>query len=142
MDYVVDREALTAAIGEEVSRVAASEYSDGGVSLYDSIAISSRDSGAVSRLLDSALESVVSRLPDICGHVGAPSEKLVFSVPDLPDGLEASIGSVLGDYLLCNVCAAWLRQRAAERAGEYAERRDALLVSAVKMLKTRRRAAR
>ena len=130
MDYVVDREALTAAIGEEVSRVAASEYSDGGVSLYDSIAISSRDSGAV------------SRLPDICGHVGAPSEKLVFSVPDLPDGLEASIGSVLGDYLLCNVCAAWLRQRAAERAGEYAERRDALLVSAVKMLKTRRRAAR
>lgn len=142
MDYAVDRKSLTGLIEEEVSRVAASEYSDGGVSLYDSIAVSSRDADAVSRLIDSALESVVSRVPDICDWSGAPADVLSFSVEDLPNALVPSVEAVLDDYIVFHVCTSWLASRATDRSAEYAARRDALLSDAVRLLRTRRRAAR
>lgn len=137
MTYTVNNTELTNLVTEEVSRVAASAFSDDGASLYDSIAIHSRDADTVSRLIRDAVDAIVKRTADICTYVPSP-EALSLYAPDMDASKEPQVTAELTRAISLSAVAGWLRDRKPDRAAEYTDRANAALNIAVGILKTRK----
>lgn len=136
MLYAIHNADLTALITEEVSRIAAGAYSDDGVSLYDSIAIHSRDADDVSRAIRDAVDAVVRRTADICTYIPA-TPALSFYVPDMDTTKETLVGNELDRAISLGATATWLREKYPSRAQEYTDKANVALELAIGYLKTR-----
>lgn len=136
MTYVVDNLGISALIAEEVSRVAAAAYADDGTSLYDSVAIHSRDTDTLSRLIDDAVSGIARRAADICTVIPSPLA-LSFYVPDFDDSKETIVENALSRSISLIACAAWMRDKLPSRAAEFTDRANASLNVAIGLLKTR-----
>ena len=137
MTYTIDIPGITALVHEEVSRVAGMAYSDDGASLYDSIAIRSRDADTVSRMIRDAVDAIVARTADICTYIPSPQSLSLFA-PDMDSSKEPVVTAELTRAISLSAVAAWLKERKPDRAAEYADRANAALNEAVVILKTRK----
>ena len=141
MTYTIDTTGITNLVTEEVSRIAGNSFSDDGASLYDSIAIHSRDADTVSRLIRDAVDAIVKRTADICTYVPSP-EALSFYAPDMDASKEPQVAAELTRAISLSAVAGWLKDCKPDRATEYTERANAALDIAVGILKTRKQPTR
>lgn len=141
MLYLIDSSSIYPLIDEEISRVAAMEYSDNGDALYDAIVLHSNDKDEIKRLQGDAINTLVKRNYDIITIVpnnaqGLPG--LQFNVPDLDASTEGIIRDEITRYIVLNVCAAWFQARAKGKVEEFANRGQVALDKASVMLHTRK----
>lgn len=137
MTYTVNNTNITNLITEEVSRVAASAYSEDGASLYDSVAIHSRDADTISRLIRDGVDAIARRTTDICTIIPSPLA-LSFYVPDMDSSKEGAAGDEITRAITLGAVATWLSEKLPARAKEYAERSIAALNIAIGIMKTRK----
>ena len=136
MTYTIDNTTLTNLITEEVSRIAAAARSDDGASMYDSVAIHSRDDGAVSRMIRDAIDSIVKRTLDICTVIPSPYSLSLYA-PDMDSTKESMVRDELTRAITLRACSIWLSEKLPSHSEDYSTRADAALQNAVHMLKTR-----
>ena len=127
-------------VKEEVSRVAASAYDDGGNSLYDAIIIKSRDEATVERMYKDALSALMRRTADIMDYErdDEGEDVISYKVLDIdPDTLPV-VADEITRYMSLNIVGAWLQERYVPASQGYVERGQLSLDKAVHLLKTRR----
>ena len=137
MTYTIDIPGITALVHEEVSRVAGMAYSDDGASLYDSIAIRSRDADTVSRMIRDAVDAIVARTADICTYIPSPQSLSLFA-PDMDNSKEGAVEEEITRAISLGAVATWLSERLPARAKEYSDRANNALNIAISLLKTRK----
>lgn len=141
MKYQVKIETIREAVIAEVSKLAASAYSDDGSSQYDGAMIYSSDVAHVDESIRDALKSVIVRMPDIATVTGGDEGydgALQFNVPDLATENEPWITRELDRYLTMYTVASWLQDRLTEKAPIYTTSAVAHIDNATMMLKTRK----
>lgn len=97
MDYSINTTDLVDRIEREISRVAASSYSDDGGSLYDAIKVTSRDRDILQEFSDGAVSSICSALFDIATFKSASDptpENPGGTTPENPEGSTPEASSV------------------------------------------------
>ena len=136
MTYTINNTTLTNLVNEEISRIAASAYSDDGNSLYDSVVTYSRDADAVSRALKDALDAVIGRTVDICTYIpGTPALSLY--APDMDSSKEGAVSDEVTRAISLGAVSILLKEKLPARSEEYADRSKSALDIAVELLKTR-----
>lgn len=141
MVYLINSANIYDLIDEQISRVAAAEYSEDGTSLYDAIVLHSNDRNEIRRLQDDAINTVVKRNYDVVTIIprnqdGLPG--LQFNVPDIDSSTEGIIRQELTSFIVLNVCAAWFQSRIKTKVEEFAARGQVALDKASTMLHTRK----
>lgn len=135
MTYTIDiNTTLYPLIDEEVSHVADQAYSESGVSLYDSVVLTSKDAGLVDRFIDDAVSQLIKRESDIAA---LSNGTLTFSVPDLDSSQEAAISAEITRYISMYASAGIFQQRRAELVPEYTRRTTEALDNIRAMLRKR-----
>ena len=150
MYYSIDKERLRALVDEEISKVADEAYSDAGVSLYDSVVLTDKDTVMVERFIDDAVSMLVRRAFDICkyspelipdgegGEILSPVMRLHFFVPDFDDTMEDNAKAELDRYISLYAVASILQQRRPVLTPEYTDRAKTSLDTAITLLKSRK----
>lgn len=126
-------------IEEEVSRVASRSYSSDGASQYDSIRLVSRDESTLKRLLEDAVNILLSRFRLFVSVSYEEETTVTFNLPDLAVGMEDRITSILDRFLGMNVVGKWLQERGIEDSEMYLKRADASINEAELLMMTRTR---
>lgn len=141
MLYLINSANIYSLIDEEISRVAAAEYSEDGTPLYDAVVLHSGDRNEIRRLQDDAINTIVKRNYDVVTIVPRNSDGLnglQFNVPDIDNSTEYIIREELTRFVVLNVCAAWFQSRAKAKVEEFANRGQVALDKASSMLHTRK----
>lgn len=139
MDYQLNYASIKAVIEEEISRVASRSYSSDGASQYDSIRLVSRDDGTLKRLLDDAVNILLSRFRLFASVSYEDETTVTFNLPDLAVGMEDRIKSILDRFLGMSVVGKWLQERGIEDSEMYLKRADASINEAELLMMTRTR---
>ena len=141
MLYLINSANIYNLVDEEISRVAATEYSEDGTPLFDAIVLHSGDRNEIRRLQDDAINTIVKRNYDVITIVPRNQEGmpgLQFNVPDIDSSTEGIIREELTRFVVLNVCAAWFQARAKTKVEEFANRDQVALDKASTMLHTRK----
>jgi hypothetical protein len=117
--YYVNKNKMLPLIEREVSRVAASAYSEEGVPLYDAIRITSRDEDTLKDMIDDAMTAMLTKLSDI---TTLSSGFFEFDIPEERTHDIMTIGKAIDRFIVMNVCAAWMLQKYSAKAEEYGAR--------------------
>lgn len=139
MDYQVNYASIKTVIEEEVSRVASRSYSSDGASQYDSIRLVSRDESTLKRLLEDAVNILLSRFRLFVSVSYEEETTVTFNLPDLAVGMEDRIKSILDRFLGMNVVGKWLQERGIEDSEMYLKRADVSINEAELLMMTRTR---
>lgn len=139
MDYQVNYASIKTVIEEEVSRVASRAHSSDGTSQYDSIRLVSRDEGTLKRLLEDAVNILLSRFRLFVSVSYENETTITFNLPDLAVGMEDRIKSILDRFLGMSVVGKWLQERGIEDSEMYLKRADASINEAELLMMTRTR---
>lgn len=139
MDYQVNYASIKTVIEEEVSRVASRSYSSDGASQYDSIRLVSRDESTLKRLLEDAVNILLSKFRLFVSVSYEEETTVTFNLPDLAVGMEDRIKSILDRFLGMNVVGKWLQERGIEDSEMYLKRADASINEAELLMMTRTR---
>jgi len=134
MEYTIDLATIRQKIDEIVSRVADEAYGETG-SLYDSIVLTEKDKPLVTRFIEEAINSFVTRVFDICKK-GAG--KLEFFVPDFDPSMEGAANDEITNYIVYSVCVALFKSRRAQVVPEYEGLALGALNKAISFLKSRK----
>lgn len=135
MDYVIDMQHIRPLIKEEVSRIAASAFTEDGTPLYDHIDIIDQDDATIYRHITDAVAQAVARLQDIATYEG----RLVhFNVPDMDITKTPLVISEMDRYIAMNVVSGWCQDHYLSKMEEYALRSQAALKNVITYLKSRR----
>ena len=135
MTYNIEQDVLLAAAKLEISRFAASAYSEDGSSLYDAYKVLERDESQLNCYIDEAVDAICVRLFDVALK-GAAS--ISFDVPDYDSSMSDSIERELDKYVAMKTCAAWLEDKGAPEYARYEKRAVAALDMAHKLIKSRK----
>ena len=112
MDVKLKVEDLVDLVREEVSRLGATLTDDQGAGLYDSIKITSRDTGVIGRMLDEAKSAVLTQCHRFIDHSVTTEDGMVefyFSGTDRRfDGKEDTITDLLENILVKMVVSKYL----------------------------------
>lgn len=166
MDYSINTTDLVDRIEREISRVAASSYSDDGGSLYDAIKVTSRDRDILTEFSDGAVSSICSALFDIATFKSAsdptpenPEEstpgtasvseeesntavtsqnQISFDVPDFDESMASNVSYELSKYIVNYACAEWFKDKSAKDVELYTSRASDALAKANILLKSRK----
>lgn len=122
-------------IEEEISRVASQAYSQDGVPLYDNIVLKSRDRGTIDAYIEDALNTIVAQTEHLSRRT--PEGDIEVSNPDMDPSQEEYAVQELARFVVLNTVSAWLQDRFADRAPEYAARGQAALTKAITILHQR-----
>lgn len=123
-------------IEEEISRVAAQAYTPDGVSLYDNIVLKVRDRDTVIRYAGDAVNTIAAQTEHLSRRAADDSIEIVN--PDIDPEQEKHAVRELKRFVVLNTVSAWLQDRFAERAPEYAARGQAALTRAITILHQRK----
>lgn len=135
MEYTINASTLKEAIEEEISRVASRSVSADGVSLYDSVKITSRDRGTIERMIEDMESVLMSRFRDFTSFVAEHS--ITLNLPDLPCGYEDKIEAELNRAVTMGVVAYWLEERNVQESANYLARSNRSLDKAELLMITR-----
>lgn len=142
MYYVINKDSLREKVYEEVSRVADEAYSEDGVSLYDSVILTDKDTPAVERSIDDAVGLLVRRVSDICTYSPlieneTVTPRLLFNVPDISASNEAAVTDETTRYIVLLVSSELFQSRRSSVVPEYSTRAQTTLDNLVNLLRTR-----
>lgn len=126
---------LVESIKKEVSRFAASAYSDDGSSLYDAYRILSRDEETLEGHISDAVDAICVRLFDVALKSG---DGIVFNVPDYDSSMSTSINDQLDRFIVMRSCAMWLEEKGAPEYERYEKRAASALDNAHILIKSRK----
>ena len=140
MDYTVDKSNIKDRVEELIARIAASQYSDDGVSLYDSIVNSSADDGIIDGYIDEAVGGIIARLASICKV--EENNKLIFNVPEMVEANKGRAQSILDQYIFHYAINRWCDDKVPTLAKKYFDLAADDLNKAVILIKTRKIPAR
>lgn len=126
---------LVESIKKEVSRFAASAYSDDGSSLYDAYRILSRDEETLEGHISDAVDAICVRLFDVALKNG---DGIVFNVPDYDSSMSTSINDQLDRFIVMRSCAMWLEEKGAPEYERYEKRAVSALDNAHILIKSRK----
>lgn len=120
----------------EISRIAASAYSEDGVSLYDTIRVTSRDADYLEDYFEGAMANMNVRFKGLAPYDSAEEE---VSLP-LEDSVatENELQPILRKYIVSSICADWFRRKYVVKHEEYAAEAQNCLEKIVVLVKTRR----
>ncbi|MBR5660601.1 MAG: hypothetical protein IKW99_03530 [Bacteroidales bacterium] len=127
-----------------MSLVADEAYGDNGISLYDSVVLTEKDTPTVERLINDAVAAIASRCFDICKYYydtdtsSSSGERLYFYVPDLDETMEETIGQDLTDFIVLFTCNQIFLTRRPSVVPVFTEQAQAALNRAVSLLKSRK----
>lgn len=166
MDYSINTTDLVDRIEREISRVAASSYSDDGGSLYDAIKVTSRDRDILKEFSDGAVSSICSALFDIATFISASDpapenpegstpetasvseeesdtavisqNQISFDVPDFDESMASNVSYELSKYIVYYACAEWFKDKSAKDVELYTSRASDALAKANVLLKSRK----
>ena len=136
MDYIVNRSTIKARVEGAIARLAASQYSDDGTSLYDSIINSSADESIIDGYIDDAISGIVARLANICKDDGNGHITI-----DAPEMVSVNINMAtlnLNEYIFHSVIDNWCLDKAPDLAPRYSAQADKCLEKAISVIKTRK----
>ena len=134
MDYTINTSALTPLIEEEVAHVADLAYGENGISLYESIFISGKDSGLVQRFIKDAVNYLQRETADISA---AGTNKISFDVPDMPSANSTVITEEITRFITMFASNGFFKQRRAAVVPEYTTRIQAALDNIQTLLRER-----
>lgn len=135
MTYEIDTEKLYARIEKEISRVAASSYSDDGVSLYDSIKVTSRDGDIIKEYCQGAVNAISVAFAE---YATKGAENITLDFPDFDISLKSSVQEELDRYIVYRACSDWFRDKSVKDVAPYTERAAESLSKANLLLKSRK----
>ena len=117
--YYVNTKKILPQIEREISRVAASAYSDNGTPLYDAIIPYSRDEVVLKEMIEDALSAMLTRLSDIATMTSGLFE---FDIPEERTHDITTIGKAIDRFVVMNVCSPWMIQKHPIKAEEFGAR--------------------
>lgn len=135
MDYTVNSN-IKDRVEELIARIAASQYSDDGTSLYDSTINSSADESIIDGYIDEAVASIVARLANICKIEG--NNKVIFNVPEMVEANKGRAQSILDLYIFHYAINRWCEDKVPTLAKKYFDLAADDLNKAVILIKTRK----
>lgn len=130
----LDKENITDAAIAEISRQAASAYSEDGASLYDAIRVTTRDESAIYQYYDEALSHMNARFK---GRVPCSNNSLAIPFAD-SIASEADVRELVESFLNSYICAEWFRRRYVQKYEEYKNYATADLEKLVVLVMTRK----
>lgn len=135
MTYEINQQKLEARVVNEISRVAASSYSDDGGSLYDFIKVTSRDKDIIKEYCQGAVTAICVAFAEYATK-GTGTIELNF--PDLDITLGSSAQEELDRYVVYHACSDWFRDKSVKDVERYTERAADALNKANMLLKSRK----
>lgn len=135
MTYNFDQETLLTSAEKEISRFAATAYSEDGVSLFDAYKVLERDKATLGDYILDALDAICVRLFDVALK-GADS--ISFDVPDYDASMSDSIARELDKFVVMKTCASWLEDKGAPEYARFEKRAVASLDNAHHLIKSRK----
>lgn len=129
--YTLDIATVLPLIREEISRTAADAYDDSGASLYDAIVAKSRDDGTLSRHMNDAMMTIVSRFSEIAT---ISDDVISFDIPTARTHSEETLRAAADRYVTLYVCAAWMMEKHKLKAEDYATRASDALTKLERLL--------
>lgn len=123
---------VMAAAKAEISRLAASAYSEDGVSLYDHIRLTSRDEEELRSYMSNVMETLRVRFKG--KDIPWPESS------SFPDTIATSVdvNTLATYYFVYSICAEWFRRKYVAKYEEYAAKAKAALENLVILVKTRK----
>lgn len=134
MEYIVSTTALYSAIEKEISRAAATMYSDDGVSLFDALKVTSRDEDTIEEYIEDSKDAILATMSDIAIGLGGV---ISFDVPDFDVSSKEEVAHLLDRFIIFNTCNQWFKEKGSDRAEMYLQRAEAAITRANILLKTR-----
>ena len=135
MTYEIDQEKLYARVEKEISRVAASSYSDDGGSLYDLIKVTSRDMDIIEEYCQGAVNAICVTFAE---YAKKTADAIELTFPDFDTTLETSVQEELDRYVVYHTCSDWFRDKSVKDVAPYTERAADALSKANMLLKSRK----
>jgi hypothetical protein len=135
MKYNYIESDLSAYIKKEISRFAASSYSEDGSSLYDAYKILSRDEDTINSHIRDSVNSICVRFFDVASM---KENGIVFNIPDFDYSMAASTCKQLDLFIVMNSCALWLEGKRAQEYQMYEKKAVSALDNAHILIKSRK----
>lgn len=129
---ITSSEILDLAKGE-IARVAASAYTEDGISMYDAIRPVSRDSALLQSYYDGALAYMNARLK---GRAVSGEQVMLPFADSIAS--ETDITPLVNNFMVSYICAEWFRRKYPVKNEEYAAKATASLEQLVILAKTRK----
>lgn len=129
--YYINKNKILPQIEREVSRVAASAFSEDGTPLYDAIRITSRDTDTIKDMIDDAATAMLTRLSDIATYSSGLFE---FDIPEERTHDINTIGKIVDRFIVMNVCSAWMIQKHLPKSEEFGARSTDAITKVEKLL--------
>lgn len=126
---------LKDSVKKEISRFAATAYSENGVSLYDAYRTTSRDDGTLDGYIQRSKTAICARMPEIA-TIGE-DDNVSITAPDKA-GSDSIIEIELDTFIIMKSCALWLEEKGAPEAERYEARAAVALENANRLIKTRK----
>lgn len=134
MDVTITTSNLKTAIIKEISRFAATAYSEDGSSLYDAYRTTSRDDSTIGNYINLAVDAIVARLSNIAT---ASDNKITFNAPDV-DSTNKAIEREVENFITMKSCSLWLEEKGAVEFNKYEARATSALNAINILVKTRK----
>lgn len=149
LEYTIDKPAILEKAKAEVSEVSDLAYAEDGTSLYDIVAITSKDTDNISRLTDDAASALVSVMHDMCVYqpeVESDQEtgrmQLLFTAPDMDTTQERMATDEITRYFALYISVALFRERRPAVLPEYEGRLKTAADNVIVRLRTRKQPTR
>lgn len=143
MEYIINTTTLMPKIDELVSQVADQAYSEEGLSLYDSIILTEKDTDIVKALISDAANTLAVSTSDICTReTGDSSDKLVFYIPDHPSAQDTATQNAISGFISLAACTNIFRSRYPAQAPIFEAQAQAALQKVLTLLRKRTKATR
>ena len=133
MEISISTNDIKAIIAEEVSIAADQAYSQDGISLYDSIVLSSKDDALVGRLIKDAIAQLARRESDICTYTASA---ITFNISDAA-ATSTVITAELNRYIALHACADLFQSRKADLVPDYTRRAQEAMDNVDSLVRTR-----
>lgn len=135
MTYSINPSTLFASAEKEISRFAATAYSEDGASLYDAYKVLDRDKATIEGYINEAVDAICVRLFDVATK---STDSITFDVPDYDPSMGETITRELDKYVVMKACAFWLEDKGAPEYTRFEKRALAALDNAHLMIKSRK----
>ena len=135
MTYNINEKTLLESAEKEISRFAATAYSEDGTSLYDAYKVLDRDKSTLKEYIAESVDAICVRLFDVATKA---TTSITFDVPDFDMSMSDSIKRELDKFVVMRACAYWLEEKGAPEYARYEKRASAALDSSHVLIKSRK----
>lgn len=137
MELTIDNNRIYELVSMKVSVIGRSLNDASGNSLYDKVRIQDRDKDVLELFRDDAWSLLIKKLGDFVKE--ATDSKIVL-VDDrrINEAVMGNLSDAINDYMVYNVCADWMKLKAAEYAPVYEGKAESLLAFVLEAIRLKK----